>query len=101
MKLIPNFDLTGSLIWIGAADWYDNNTYYWMDGTPIDDGYTYWIPGYPMHMSNLVATACEFAWQWTDLTSDIMELYYLCEYLIEFRRKRLWYCILFNIVATS
>ena len=34
--------ISGLWIWIGAWDKYNNDVFYWLDGTPVSNGYTNW-----------------------------------------------------------
>ena len=34
------YNILQDYVWIGGYDFYDNDTYYWLDGARLDAGYT-------------------------------------------------------------
>ncbi len=71
---IPDFDA-----WIGAWEKYNDDKYYWLDGTPVRNGYTNWKRGQPNSRGSSNHTyMCigPLGW-WYDSSPQLF--YYMCE----------------------
>ena len=68
-----------SSYWLGGEDRYLNDTFIWMDGVPVEAGYTNWGTGEPDHGSHdaIRTYSCE-KWQWYDSPTS-SSYYFLCE----------------------
>ena len=66
-------------VFIGGFDIYSNDTYYWLDGTAVEDGYTNWMSNEPTGGDHdALYLNYDNNWQWADYL--INGFYYpLCE----------------------
>ena len=66
-------------IWIGGYDFFLNDTMYWLDDTPIEDGYTNWAPNEPDGgAQNCLYLRFSESWEWAD-NPESEDQYALCE----------------------
>ncbi len=68
--------ISGSDVWIGAWDKYNNDVLYWLDGTRVRDGYTNWAGGNPDGGRDNCVEIYSGNMKWYDSYGTS---YYLCE----------------------
>ena len=52
---------------IGAYDQFGNDTFYWLDGTPVEAGFTYWAADEPDGGTHDLLELRDFDnWRWGD-----------------------------------
>ena len=74
----PNFSPLGD-VWIGAYDLFGNDDFYWLDGQPIEDGYTNFDDNEPDGGTSdalFMESTQGFTWYDTTVTADC---YVMCE----------------------
>ena len=74
-----NFQIFTGDVWIGAYDLFGTDDFYWLDGTPIEDGYTNFDDGEPDGGTSdaiYMESSSGFTWYDTTVTSDV---FVLCE----------------------
>ena len=66
-------------VWMGGFDIYSNDTYYWLDGSAVEDGYTNWISNEPSGGDHdALYLNYDNNWQWAD--NPVYQSWYpLCE----------------------
>ena len=81
-KYLKSFQLilVSDYVWIGGYDIYDNDTFYWLDGTPMADGYTNFCHTDGRNDNGvIILPQCgEPDWGWGDWPEDD-PYYYICE----------------------
>lgn len=62
--IVTTYIIAG-VFWIGAFDYHGNDTFYWLDGTSVDSGYTNYdtLTG---GNNDALATDDGFNWEWND-----------------------------------
>ena len=65
--------------WIGGRDRFGNDVYYWLNGTPVEDGYTNWAIAEPDGGSHdAMYIRHNENWEWADDPYSVHN-YVLCE----------------------
>ena len=76
---------SGQNVWLGGWDKYDNDTFYWLDGSRFSDGYTNWMIGQPNHggsyRTGIFTYRNKHQWRWFDFYGG-SSLYTLCEVVV-------------------
>ena len=62
------FCILGSQSWLGGFDWFGNNTFYWLNGDRVEDGYTHWMSTEPDHgTSDGMIISKDWSYEWGDI----------------------------------
>ncbi len=65
--------------WLGAKDMFQNDTFYWLDDTTLDDGFTNWDPAEPHDGDEDGIVLHTSDWQWVNIKLD-GQYNFLCEH---------------------
>ena len=77
--MIENVIYFSDWTWIGGYDQFNNDVYYWLDGTPIDDSETYWALDEPDEANHdFMYIRDDEDWAWGDDPYTATK-YALCE----------------------